>query len=40
MAHMVTTSKYVAESVITQEVREDLKQLGWVVVEDCYDDGI
>ena len=40
MAYMAITSKFVAESVITEEVREDLKQLGWVVVEDCYDDGI
>jgi hypothetical protein len=30
--------KYVAESVITDEIREDLKQLGWYVVEDYYDD--
>ena len=40
MTNMAVTSKFVAESVITQEVREDLKQLGWVVVEDCFDDGI
>jgi hypothetical protein len=40
LAYMATTSKFVAESVVTEEVREDLKQLGWVVVEDCYDDGI
>jgi len=26
--------KYVSESVVTDEIREDLKQLGWVVIED------
>lgn len=26
--------KYVSESTVTDEIREDLKQLGWVVVED------
>ncbi len=31
-------AKYVQESVITDEIREDLKQLGWVVVEGYYDD--
>lgn len=30
--------KYVQESVITDEIREDLKHLGWVVVEGYYDD--
>jgi len=40
MTYMTVASKFVAESVITQEVRKDLKQLGWVVVEDCFDDGI
>jgi hypothetical protein len=30
--------KYVAESVITDEIRQDLKQLGWTVVEDYYDE--
>jgi hypothetical protein len=30
-------AKYVSESVITDEIRQDLKQLGWVVVEDYYD---
>jgi hypothetical protein len=33
-------AKYVPESIITDEIRQDLKQLGWVVVEDYYDDGI
>jgi len=32
--------KYVPESIITDEIRQDLKQLGWTVVEDYYDDGI
>lgn len=31
---------FVHESHITDEVREDLKQLGWVVVEGYYDDDI
>ena len=26
--------KYVSESVVTDEIREDLKQLGWVVIQD------
>lgn len=30
--------QYVAESVITDEIREDFKQLGWVVVEDYFND--
>jgi len=30
--------KYVAESVITDEIREDFQKLGWVVVEDYYDE--
>ncbi len=38
MTYMAVTSKFVAESVITHEVREDFKQLGWVVVEDCHND--
>lgn len=29
-----TEKKYVSESVVTDEIREDLKQLGWVVVTD------
>jgi hypothetical protein len=33
-------AKYVAESVVTDEIKQDLKQLGWIVVEDYYDDGI
>jgi hypothetical protein len=28
--------KYVPESIITDEIRQDLKQLGWVVVDDYY----
>ena len=31
-------AKYVPESIITDEIRQDLKQLGWVVVEDYYDE--
>jgi hypothetical protein len=38
MAYMVITSKFVAESVITQEVREDFKQLGWIALENNSDD--
>lgn len=26
---------YVAEGVVTDEIREDLKQLGWVVINEC-----
>ena len=29
-------SNFVNESVITDEIRSDLKQLGWVAVEDYY----
>lgn len=32
--------KYVPESIITDEIRQDFKKLGWQVVEDYYDDGI
>ena len=39
MAYMEISKKFVAESIITEEIRADLKQLGWVVVED-YDDDI
>jgi hypothetical protein len=28
----------VPESIITDEIRQDFKQLGWVVVEDYYDE--
>lgn len=38
MAYMVITNKFVAESVITQEVREDFKQLGWIALENNSDD--
>ena len=31
-------AKYVPESIITDEIRQDLKQLGWIVVEDYYDE--
>jgi hypothetical protein len=30
--------KYVSESVITDEIRDDLKQLGWQVIEEYYRD--
>ena len=33
-------SGFVHESHITDEVREDFKQLGWAVVEDYYNDDI
>ncbi len=29
---------FVGESVVTDEIKEDLKQLGWMVLEDYYDD--
>ena len=29
--------KYVPESIITDEIRQDLKLLGWTVIEDYYD---
>jgi hypothetical protein len=32
--------KYVPESIITNEIRQDFRKLGWTVVEDYYDDGI
>lgn len=40
MAYMEITKKFVAESIITEEIRQDLKELGWVVVENYYNDGI
>ena len=40
MTYMETTKKFVAESVVTEEIREDLKQLGWVVADGYYDDDI
>ena len=40
IAYMEITKKFVAESIITEEIREDLKQLGWVVVENYNNDGI
>jgi len=40
MADMAVYGQYVAESVITEEIRQDLKQLGWVVIEDYFDDDI
>lgn len=30
--------KYVTESTVTDEIREDLKQLGWQVIEDYHND--
>jgi hypothetical protein len=40
LANMAMLAKYVPESIITEEIRADFEQLGWVVVEDCYDNGI
>jgi hypothetical protein len=31
--NMEIVSKYVSESVVTEEIREDFKQLGWIVVD-------
>lgn len=33
-----TVTGFVGESHVTDEIRADLKQLGWVVLEDYYDD--
>lgn len=30
----IESKNYVAESVVTDEIREDLKRLGWIVVDD------
>lgn len=30
--------RYVPESVVTDEIRQDLELLGWVVVDDYYDE--
>lgn len=38
MANMAVYSQYVTESVITEELQEDLKQLGWIVVP--YEDAV
>jgi len=40
MTYLETTKNFVAESVVTEEIREDFKQLGWVVVDGHYDDDI
>jgi hypothetical protein len=32
------TNAYVAESIVTEEIREDLFKLGWIVVEDKLSD--
>jgi hypothetical protein len=32
------TKSYVGESVVTDEIREDLFKLGWIVIEDNYTD--
>jgi hypothetical protein len=37
-AQGVNPGKYVAESVVTDEIRQDLEQLGWVVIDDYYDE--
>ena len=36
----VNRQGFMHESQIADEVREDLKQLGWVVVEDYYNDDL
>ncbi len=40
MTYLETTKNFVAESVVTEEIGEDFKQLGWVVVDKYYDDDI
>ena len=30
--------RYVPESIVTDEIRQDLEQLGWVVVDGYYDE--
>ena len=40
MTYLETTKNFVAESVVTEEISEDFKQLGWVVVDGHYDDDI
>lgn len=40
MTYLETTKNFVAESVVTEEIREDFKLLGWVVVDGYYDDDI
>ena len=35
-----THTQFVGESHVTDEIRADLKQLGWIVVEDYFDDPI
>ena len=34
------TKGYVGEGTVTDEIGDDLKQLGWIVLEDYYDDPI
>jgi hypothetical protein len=36
--HYIETKKYVGESVVTDEIREDLKRLGWIVVDNDGND--
>jgi hypothetical protein len=31
-------ARYVSESVVTDEIRQDLQQLGWAVIEGYYND--
>lgn len=40
MTYLETTKNFVAESVVTEEISEDFKLLGWVVVDGYYDDDI
>lgn len=36
--HYLITKNYVSESVVTDEIREDLKRLGWIVAENDGND--
>ena len=36
--HYIETKKYVSERVVTDEIREDLKLLGWIVVDNDGND--
>ena len=40
LANMAMVAKYVPESIITEEIRVDFALLGWVVVENYYNDDI
>jgi hypothetical protein len=40
MAFYKKLQAYVGESFVTDEIRNDLKQLGWIVIKDNEDDGL